>query len=165
MHIAAPAAVGTFDVQARFVNNGEWEDVGVPGNPDTVDDGAEIAIPPIKDVLPDHSYVGDVFLCNAGDVDAKITFADLHEETTKKDGSPAVPGDHLVDESSILVENIDRGTILPANSCADSSVLDPPKDVQGILHFTTDQSFLGHYGDTSRIVIKITCESVQGVRG
>ena len=57
----ASAAGGTFDIQARFASvpdptvpdDGEsasleeWQDVGLPGDPDTFEDGYEIVIPPI----------------------------------------------------------------------------------------------------------------------
>src|SRR6188474_1815267 len=79
---SATAAGSTYDIQGRFAADQPWQDVGLPGDPDTFDEGFEIAIPPIHDVLPGHSYVGDVFLCNAGAVDGRITDATLQEVTT-----------------------------------------------------------------------------------
>ena len=86
----------TFDIQGRFGSNEDgltpggstapWEDVGLPGNPDTYPPGFEIEIPPISDVLPGHSYFGDVFLCNAGNTDGVITSATLEEVTTRAAG-------------------------------------------------------------------------------
>lgn len=151
----ASATGSTFDVQARFAADQPWEDVGLPGDPDTFDPGFEVAIPPIFDVLPAHSYVGDVFLCNAGDVDGRITRATLDEVTTTRDGAPLPGGLRLVTPGSIEVEGIDLGTVIPANSCEPASVDDPPNDLQGIIHFTTVDDFTGQYGATSEIVIKI----------
>lgn len=146
---------GTFDIQARFAADQEWEDVGLPGDPDTFEPGFEVAIPPILDVLPGHSYVGDVFLCNAGELDGRITQATLEEVTTGRDGVP-IPGNlRLVAQGSIEVEGIDVGTLIPADSCEPSSVADPPNDVEGIIHFTTVEDFTGRYGSTSEIVIRI----------
>jgi hypothetical protein len=157
----AAATGGTFDIQGRFAADQEWQDVGLPGNPDTYDDGFEIAIPPISDVLPAHSYVGDVFLCNAGSVDGHISNATLVEETTERDGAPSGPNLRLVEPLSIEVENIDVGTIIPANSCAPSSDPDPANDVEGIIHFTTVSDFTGQYGSTTKIIIKIWVTSEQ----
>ncbi|MGI9822764.1 SipW-dependent-type signal peptide-containing protein [Agromyces sp. Marseille-Q5079] len=159
VQVASPIAASTFDIQARFAADSEWEDVGLPGDPDTFEDGFEVAIPPISDVLPDHSYVGDVFLCNAGDVDGRIIRATLEEETTSREGIPTLDL-RLVEESSIEVENIDLGTVIPANSCEPADVPDPVNDVQGIIHFTTIDDFTGQYGSTSQIVIKIWVISV-----
>jgi hypothetical protein len=152
---AAVAEGSTFDIQGRFAADQEWQDVGLPGTPDTFDPGFEIAIPPIVDALPAHSYVGDVFLCNAGDVDGRITQATLDELTTTRDGVALPGGLRLVLPGSIEVENIDVGTVIPANSCEPSSVADPPNDVEGIIHFTTVDDFTGQYGSTSEIVIRI----------
>lgn len=154
VHHSASASASTYDIQARFALDQEWQDIGLPGDPDTFDDGFEIAIPPILDVLPEHSYVGDVFLCNAGQVDGRITDATLEEITTTKTG-PVSPGLRLVEPGSIEVENINIGTVIPANSCTPSSEPDPPNDVQGIIHFTTIADFTGQYGSTTRIVIKL----------
>jgi hypothetical protein len=152
----ATEAVGsTFDIQGRFASDQAWQDVGLPGDPDTFNPGFEIAIPPIIDALPAHSYVGDVFLCNAGDVDGRITQATLDEVTTDRVGAPLPGGLRLVTPGSIEVENIDVGTVIPANSCEPSSVADPPNDVEGIIHFTTVADFTGQYGSTSEIVIRI----------
>jgi hypothetical protein len=151
----AAAQGSTFDIQGRFAADQPWQDVGLPGSPDTFEDGFEIAIPPIADVLPAHSYVGDVFLCNAGDVDGHISNATLVEETTSRDGTPTGPNLRLVEPLSIEVENIDVGTIIPANSCAPSTEPDPPNDVEGIIHFSTIADFTGQYGSTTKIVIKI----------
>ena len=154
----ATATGSTFDIQGRFAFDQEWQDIGLPGNPDTFDDGFEIAIPPISDVLPEHSYVGDVFLCNAGAVDGRISDATLEEITTTKDGGPSLDL-QLVEPTSIRVENIDIGTIIPANSCTASTEPNPPNDVEGIIHFTTIDDFTGQYGSTTRIVIKIWVDS------
>jgi hypothetical protein len=157
-HFGAAAAGSTFDIWGRFAFDQQWQDVGLPGDPDTFDDGFEIATPPITDVLPGHSYVGDVFLCNAGAVDGRITDATLEEITTSRDGPPT-PDLRLVEPLSIEVENIDIGTIIPANSCTASTEADPPNDVEGVIHFTTIDNFVGQYGSTTRIVIKIWVES------
>ena len=158
---SATAAGSTYDIQGRFAATQPWQDVGLPGNPDTFDDGFEIAIPPIHDVLPGHSYVGDVFLCNAGAVDGRITDATLQEVTTTRDGAPPLPGGlRLVNPGSIEVEAIDIGTIIPANSCEPASVADPANDIEGIIHFTTVDDFTGQYGSTSKITIKIWVSSV-----
>jgi hypothetical protein len=159
--LRAEAAGSTFDIQGRFALDQEWQDIGLPGNPDTFEDGFEIAIPPISDVLPGHSYVGDVFLCNAGEVDGMITAATLGELETTRGGVVLPQGPHLVLPGSIQVENISIGTVIPANSCEPSSVPDPPNDVEGIIHFTTINDFTGQYGVTSRIVIKIWVSSEQ----
>ena len=150
----ATAAGSTFDIQARFAFDANWEDIGLPGSPDTFDDGFEVEIPPVADVLPGHSYVGDVFLCNAGDVDGRITNATLDEVTTSRDGGPSLDL-QLVTPGSIEVENINIGTIIPANSCTASTEPNPPNDVEGTIHFTTIADFTGQYGSTTRIVIKI----------
>ncbi|MDY0909428.1 hypothetical protein [Microbacterium sp. CFBP9034] len=157
--LSAAAAGGTFDIQGRFAAGAEWQDIGLPGDPDTFDDGFEIVIPPVVDALPAHSYVGDVFLCNAGDMDGRISFATLEEVTTDRDGQP-LPDRRLIEPGSIEVDNIDIGTIIPANSCEPSSVADPANDVPGVIHFTTNADFTGQYGSTSRIVIKIWVTSV-----
>jgi len=150
----ASAAGGTFDIQARFAQNSRWEDVGLPGDPDTFNEGFEIRIPPVRDALPAHSYVGDVFLCNAGAIDGRIIDATLEEITTDRDDQQ-LPDIRLIEPGSIEVENINVGTVIPANSCEPSSVNDPANDVEGILHFTTTADFTGLYGSTSRLVIKI----------
>ena len=153
----ADAASSTFDIQGRFAFTEQWQDIGLPGDPDTFDDGFEIATPPITDVLPKHSYVGDVFLCNAGDVDGWIADATLEEITTSREG-PSTDL-QLVEPLSIRVENIDIGTVIPANSCTDFTEQNPPNDIEGIIHFTTIPDFTGQYGSTTRIVIKIWVES------
>ncbi len=71
-----------------------------------------------------------------------------------------LPDVRLIEPGSIEVENINIGTIIPANSCEDSSVEDPENDVEGIIHFTTNADFTGQYGSTSRLVIKIWVTSV-----
>jgi hypothetical protein len=158
-HVSGVAAGSTFDLQARFAFNANWEDIGLPGSPDTFDDGFEVEVPPIFDVLPGHSYVGDVFLCNAGDIDGRISNASLEEITTTKEGMPGVDL-QLVEPESIRVENIDINTIIPANSCTASTEPNPPNDVEGVIHFTTVPDFTGQYGSTSRIVIKFWVTSV-----
>lgn len=159
-HLSAAAGASTFDIQGRFAADQAWQDVGLPGDPDTFEDGFEIAIPPVGDVLPAHSYVGDVFLCNSGGVDGRITAATLEEiTTTTREGGPAAPDERLVEPGSIEVENIDVGTIIPANSCTPAVEPDPPDDVEGIIHFSTNADFTGQYGHTSRIVIKIWVSS------
>ena len=105
-------------------------------------------------MLPAHSYVGDVFLCNAGDIDGRITDARLTEATVDREGHSR-PEVRLIEDDSIEVENINIDTIIPANSCEPSSVENPENDVEGILHFTTTADFTGLYGSTSRLVIKI----------
>ncbi len=162
----APAAGSTFDIQARFAFDANWEDIGLPGTPDTFEDGFEVEIPPVVDVLPAHSYVGDVFLCNAGAVDGRISDATLEEITTTKDGVPGVDL-QLVEPQSIEVENINIGTVIPANSCTASTEPNPPNDVEGIIHFTTIDDFAGQYGSTTEIVIKIwvTSEPAAGAAG
>jgi hypothetical protein len=163
---AAIASTGTFDIQGRFAESDEefrsrnstapWEDIGLPGNPDTYPPGFEIVIPPISDVLPGHSYAGDVFLCNAGSIDGVITGATLEEVTVNAQGGASAP---LVLVGSIQVTNIDVGTIIPALSCAPPSVQNPPNDVEGVIHFTTVDDFTGRYGATSSIVIRIGVNS------
>lgn len=156
VHHAGTATSSAFDIQGRFAATAEWEDVGLPGNPDTYPPGFEIEIPPIFDVLPGHSYFGDVFLCNAGNVDGVITAATLAEITTTNQGESGPP---LVLDGSIQVENIDVGSVIPAGSCEPSSVADPANDVEGVIHFTTVEDFTGRYGATSSIVIRIEVES------
>ncbi len=155
VNLAATASGGTFDIQARFASDAEWEDVGLPGDPDTFLPGFEVTIPPVADALPGHSYVGDVFLCNAGEMDGRITQAELIEVTTDRDGEPTPADQRLVTPGSIEVESIDVGTIIPANSCEPSSVPDPADDVEGLIHFTTVDDFTGQYGSTSTILIRI----------
>jgi len=152
---AASASGSTFDIQARFASDAEWEDVGLPGDPDTFEPGFEVTIPPVVDALPSHSYVGDVFLCNAGEVDGRITRATLEELTRDRDGAPIPGGRRLVLPGSIEVEAIDVGTVIPAGSCEPSSVADPIDDVEGIIHFTTVDDFTEVYGSTSEIIIRI----------
>jgi hypothetical protein len=154
----ATAGASTFDVQGRFAVDAEWEDVGLPGSPDTFEPGFEIVIPPVTDVLPDHSYAGDVFLCNAGDVDGRITAATLEELTTSAAGVPIIDS-RIVLDSSIEVEGIDVGTIIAANSCEPATVPDPANDLHGIIHFTTESDFTGLYGSTSQIIIRIWVNS------
>lgn len=152
---------GTFDIQVRTASDQDWADVGLPGTPDTFNDGFEVAVAPISDVLPDHSYVGDIFLCNAGARNGRITDATLEEITTSRAGTRTSPALQLVQPGSIEIENINVGTVIPANSCEPSSVADPPFDVQGIIHFTTIADFTGQYGSTTRIVIKFSVTSDQ----
>jgi hypothetical protein len=166
-NFSASAGANSFDIQARFGQNIEgqppggstaaWEDVGLPGNPDTYPPGFEVVIPPISGVLPGHSYFGDVFLCNAGNVDGVITNATLSETSVTTEGEPAPFG--LVLVGSIEVDGIDVGSVIPANSCAPSSVENPPNDVAGVIHFTTVSDFTGLYGTTSSIIIRIELTS------
>jgi hypothetical protein len=165
--LAATTRSSEFDIQARFGVNVEgetpggstapWEDVGLPGNPDTYLPGFEVQIPPISDVLPGHSYFGDVFLCNAGDVDGVITNATLTETSVVAGGGAAPRA--LVVVGSIEVDGIDVGTVIPANSCEPASVEDPVNDVEGVIHFTTVDDFTGVYGATTTIVIRIEVTS------
>lgn len=163
---AAAASTATFDIQARFGSNeaglppggstAPWEDVGLPGDPDSFLPGYEIQIPPITDVLPAHSYFGDVFLCNAGTVDGVITDASLEEVTVGAGGAATRA---LVIAGSIEVSGIDPGSVIPAGSCAPSDVEDPPNDLEGVIHFTTVDDFTGAYGATSNITIRIEVTS------
>ncbi|WP_395243626.1 hypothetical protein ACGGZK_16065 [Agromyces sp. MMS24-K17] len=159
---SAVASTGTFDIQARFASNEEglppggstapWEDIGLPGDPDTYLPGFEIQIPPISGVLPSHAYFGDVFLCNAGTLDGMITGATFEEVTVDANG---VSTRSLVVAGSIEVDGIDIGTVIPAGSCEPPEVEDPANDVEGVIHFTTVDDFSGVYGATSTIVIRI----------
>ena len=164
---SAAASSSTFDIQGRFASHeagltpggstAPWEDVGLPGDPDTYPPGFEIDIPPISDVLPGHSYFGDVFLCNAGNIDGVITSATLEEVTTRAVGGTDSPP--LVLTGSIEVDGIDVGTTIPANSCEPATVQDPVNDIEGVIHFTTVQDFTGRYGATSSIIIRIGVNS------
>ena len=154
-YLAATAEPATFDIWARFSEANPWEDVGLPGDPDSFVIPIELAR--YENVQPDHGYAGDVWLCNAGDVDGRITAATLIE--TDPSGTPWV---HLVVPGSIEVDGIDVGTVIPANSCPADPGPAPrgPLDVYGVGHFQTVSDFTGLYGDESRILITITVESL-----
>jgi hypothetical protein len=157
----ATATSSGFDIQARFSPDDPWEDVGLPGNPDTINDGFEISGPPVVGALPDHSYLTDIYLCNNGNVDGLITEATLQEITSERAG---VIEDGIVLDSSIEVTGINLNeTVIPADSCNLDTI---PQPVLGVIHFTTVADFSTPfdpnddlYGVTSHLVIHITVES------
>ena len=156
--LRSAAVSSSFDIWGRFAANADWVDIGLPADPDTFTFPINAAS--YGGVLPSHSYLGDVFLCNAGSVDGRITDASLAE--TDPDGNPVTK---LVVLGSIEVDEISIGTIIPAHSCPTSPIVggtanDPVDDIEGVIHFTTVDDFTGNYGVTSTIVIKITVESV-----
>lgn len=150
---SASAAGSTFDIQARTSAIVPWRDVGLPGDPDTFESPNEIKFLPVVDALPAHSYVGDVYLCNAGEIDGRITDATLEAVNRGRDGVLLPGGLGLIVPGSIAVDGINVGTVIPANSC--ENVVDPLNDVAGIVHFTTVDDFTGLYGSTSEILIRI----------
>lgn len=152
----ATATASSFDIWGRFNDQSNWYDLGLPGDPDSF--VVPILVGEYLNVQPSHGYAGDVYLCNAGDVDGVITAAVLSE--TQPDRTP---WNHLVVPSSIQVEGIDVGTVIPAGSCpSDPNQHSTPvaNDVYGIIRFTTVDDFTGLYGDDSRILILITVQSV-----
>ncbi|MET0843340.1 MAG: hypothetical protein ABWY23_05790 [Mycetocola sp.] len=158
VNTSATATASSFDIWGRFASDADWEDIGLPGDPDTYTFPIDAAT--YDDVLPAHSYLGDVFLCNAGDIDGVVTSAILTETDPEEN-----PVDKLVLPGSIEVDEISIGTIIPANSCPASPVSggvpsNPPDDIEGVIHFTTVDDFAAVYGNSTRIVIKIDVESV-----
>ena len=144
-HYTATAAASSFDIQARTSADGEWLDVGLPGDPDTDLPGNEIVLDGIEDALPGTSYAVPIFLCNAGGVDGVIADAEITETGT------------LVDLASINVDTISIGTVLPANSCNDTD------QVSGFIQLTTRTDWGdGRAGTIDTIRIRIICESVRG---
>lgn len=104
-----------FDVQARTpvsVNQesaeaewGAWRDLGLPGDPDTDVAGQEVVTLQVDSVQPSSNYARAIQLCNTGPADAAIVGAEITTQGV------------LVDASSVLVEAIDVGTVIPADSC------------------------------------------------
>jgi hypothetical protein len=131
-YFSAIATSSSFDIQAKFAPEDPWEDVGLPGDPDTIEDGFEISGPPVVDALPDHSYLTDIYLCNNGNVDGLITHATLEEIASVRDG---IAEDGIVLDSSIEVTGINvNDTVIPADSCDLDTV---PHHEHGVNHYTT----------------------------
>ncbi|KQQ93716.1 hypothetical protein ASF62_05785 [Leifsonia sp. Leaf325] len=142
-HYTATAAASSFDIQARTSVDGEWLDVGLPGDPDTDLAGNEIVLDGIEDALPGTSYAVPIFLCNAGGADGIIADAEIDVDGT------------LVDLASVNVDTISLGTVLPANSCNDTD------QVAGFIQLTTIADWgAERSGILDVIRIRILCESV-----
>ena len=141
----ANAQAASFDIQARTSALGDWQDVGLPGDPDSALPGNEIVLDGIEDAHPGTSYAVPVYLCNNGTIDGKIASAEISVDGT------------LVDLASVNVDTISIGTVLPANSCNDTD------QVSGFIQLTTRTDWGdGRAGTIDTIRIRIICESVRG---
>ncbi len=141
--LTATARSSSYDIQARTSATGPWQDVGLPGDPDTDVPGSEIVIPPIEGALPGTSYAVPIYLCNAGDADGVLAAAEITNSGT------------LVDLASVNVDTISIGTVLPAGSCNDTD------QITGYIQLTTRSDWArGSGGVTDVIRLRIVCESV-----
>ena len=108
-HIRHPGAVGGFGPYRIE----QWQDVGLPGDPDTFDDGFEIAIPPIEDVLP-----GTQLCRRCVPLQCRRHRRAYHRGRPSTRSPPTAtasssPDLRLIEPGSIEVENINIGTDHP----------------------------------------------------
>ncbi|MET4157000.1 hypothetical protein [Agromyces sp. PvR057] len=146
-----------FDVQARTALTirletaepewGVWGDIGLPGDPDSDVAGNELITLPVEGVQPNSNYARPIQICNTGPVDAEIVDAEITTQGV------------LVDATSVLVEAIDLGTVIPADSCRPVEEGGAPS-VTGVIQFTSKTAWVDDdplANPTDQITIRIFC--------
>lgn len=156
---ADAAVTDGFDVQARVPTSfnredaviewGPWQDLGLPGDPDTDIVGNELIALPVVGVQPGLNYAEPISLCNAGAVDVEIVDAEIATNGV------------LVDAADVLAEAIDIGSIIPADSCRDG--VGAPQPLNGLIQFTTKAAWVDDdplSNPEDQIRIRIFCREV-----
>ncbi|MCS0500703.1 hypothetical protein [Protaetiibacter mangrovi] len=152
----ADASATSLDIWVRFSDSADWVDVGLPGDPDTL--VVPLHLGDIAAATPDTSYLGDVFICNAGSADGTLVATDAYEVD-----AGGVRGDYLVPAGGIVASGVPVGTVIPAGSCPASPAgggvpTDPPDDVVGTIALTTVDDFTGLYGVQTTVVLELTVQ-------